>query len=181
MSEINIGEKISQIRKSKDLSVRDLSKLCGVTASMLSQIERGISNPSVNSLKSIASALNVPLFTFFTSEVSKKDMIVRKENRKKVILPGSDDVVYDVLAPDLTSDLEFAIMSLSPGSVSSSENIQHKGYEIAYLLEGEVDLYLDDEKFILYQGDSVKTPAGVKHRWENTSNSNAKVIFAVIL
>ncbi|MDO7204427.1 helix-turn-helix transcriptional regulator [Paraclostridium bifermentans] len=72
MSEVNIGEKISQIRKSKDLSVRDLSKLCGVTASMLSQIERGIANPSVNSLKSIASALNVPLFTFFTSEVSKK-------------------------------------------------------------------------------------------------------------
>ncbi|MDO7204426.1 cupin domain-containing protein [Paraclostridium bifermentans] len=68
-------------------------------------------------------------------------------------------------------------MSLSPGSVSSSENIQHKGYEIAYLLEGEVDLYLDDEKFTLYQGDSVKTPAGVKHRWENKSNSNAKVIF----
>ena len=181
MSEINIGEKISQIRKSKDLSVRDLSKLCGVTASMLSQIERGIANPSVNSLKSIASALNVPLFTFFTSEVAKEDMVVRKENRKKVILPESDDVVYHILAPDLTNNLEFAIMSLSPGSVSSSENIQHKGYEIAYLLEGEVNLYLDDEEFTLYQGDSVKISVGVKHRWENKSNLNAKVIFAVIL
>ena len=75
MNDINIGEKIAQNRKNKGLSIRDLAKLAEVTPSLLSQIERGLANPSVNSLKSIANALNVPLFTFFTSEVIKEDLI----------------------------------------------------------------------------------------------------------
>ena len=85
MSDINIGEKISLIRKKQNLSIRDLAKLAEVTPSLLSQIERGLANPSVNSLKSISSALNVPLFTFFMSEVNKEELIVRSDNRKKVI------------------------------------------------------------------------------------------------
>lgn len=181
MSDINIGEKISQIRKNKGLSIRELAQLSNVTSSMLSQIERGLANPSVNSLKSIASALDVPLFTFFTSEVVKEDLIVRKDNRKKVILPNSDDVIYEILAPGITDNFEFAIMTLAPNTSSSNGNINHSGYEIAYVLEGEVYLYLDDEEFILSKEDSVKVTAGINHRWENKSGKDAKVIFAVIL
>ena len=95
MSDINIGEKIAQYRKRKGLSIRELAKLANVTPSLLSQIERGLANPSVNSLKSIANALSTPLFTFFTSEVVKEDLIVRGDNRKKVILPGEDNVIYE--------------------------------------------------------------------------------------
>ena len=110
MSDINIGEKITQYRKSKGLSIRELAKLADVTPSLLSQIERGLANPSVNSLKAIANALSTPLFTFFTSEVVKEDLIVRGNNRKKVILPGEDNVIYEMLTPGLGDNLEFAIM-----------------------------------------------------------------------
>ena len=181
MTDINIGNKILQTRKNKNLSVRELAKLSNVTASMLSQIERGLANPSVNSLKSSASALDVPLFTFFTSEIAKEDLIVRKGNRKKVILPESENVVYEMLTPGITDNLEFAIMTLAPNTSSSNGNIHHRGYEIAYVLEGEVSLYLDDEEFILNKEDSVKITVGIDHRWENKSNKEAKVIFAVIL
>ena len=181
MSDLNIGEKIAQYRKSKDLSIRELAKMADVTPSLLSQIERGLANPSVNSLKSIANALNAPLFTFFTSEVRKEDLIVRGNNRKKVILPGADNVIYEMLTSDSEDNLEFAIMDLSPKSSSCVEHIYHNGYEIAYVLEGEVSLYLDNEKFGLKKEDSVKIPVGMKHRWENNSDKNAKVIFAVIL
>lgn len=181
MNNVNIGERISQIRQSKGISIRELAKQANVTPSLLSQIERGLANPSVNSLKSVATALNTPLFTFFTSEVIKEDLIVRSQQRKKVILPGSENVEYEVLAPDNSDNLEFAIMNLLPQSSSCNEHIFHNGNEIAYILEGEVNLYLDDEKFTLFKGDSVKVPVGVKHRWENTSDELAKVIFAVIL
>ncbi|MGL6106173.1 helix-turn-helix domain-containing protein [Romboutsia sp.] len=181
MKDIDIGKKILEIRKKQELSIRDLAKLADVTPSLLSQIERGLANPSVNSLKSISSALNVPLFTFFVSEVDKKDLIIRSNNRKKVILPGSDNVLYEILDPEDSSDLEFAIMNLSPNTSSCVGTIVHKGYEIAYILEGEVKLFLDEEEFLLYKGDSVKIPAGTKHRWENNCDSESKVIFAVIL
>lgn len=182
MSDINIGEKISLIRKKQNLSIRDLAKLAEVTPSLLSQIERGLANPSVNSLKSISSALNVPLFTFFMSEVNKEELIVRSDNRKKVILPGSDDVIYEILSPnDNSNDLEFAIMNLAPNTSSCNDPIHHKGYEIAYILEGEAVLYMDEDKFTLHKGDSVKLPVGVNHRWENQSDKESKVIFAVVL
>lgn len=181
MSDINIGEKIAQYRKNKGLSIRDLAKLAEVTPSLLSQIERGLANPSVNSLKSIANALNAPLFTFFTSEVIKEDLIVRGHNRKKVILPGADNVIYEMLTPELDNNLEFAIMDLSPKSSSCTEQIYHNGYEIAYVLEGEVNLYLDNEKFQLKKDDSIKIPVGMHHKWENDSDYNVRVVFAVVL
>lgn len=181
MSDLNIGKKIAQIRNRKNLSVRKLAELSNVTPSMLSQIERGNANPSVNSLKSIASALEVPLFTFFTSEVVKEDLIVRKDSRKKVILPKSDNVIYEMLAPGIRDNFEFAIMTLYPNTSSSNGDISHTGYELSYVLEGEATLYLDDDKFTLYKGDSVKISAGINHRWENNTNEEVKVIFAVIL
>ena len=181
MNDLNIGEKIAQFRKKQNLSIRDLAKLAEVTPSLLSQIERGLANPSVNSLKSISSALNVPLFTFFMSEVDKKDLIVRHNNRKKVILPGSDNVTYDILIPSSNDNLEFAIMNLEAKTSSCVDMIHHNGYEIAYVLEGEATLYLDEDTFILYKGDSVKVPAGTKHKWENKSTEVTKVIFAVVL
>lgn len=181
MSDLNIGEKIAKYRKSKDLSIRELAKMAEVTPSLLSQIERGLANPSVNSLKSIANALNAPLFTFFTSEVIKEDLIVRGDKRRKVILPGDNNVIYEMLMPGISDNLEFAIMDLSPKSSSCTDYIHHNGNEIAYVLEGEVTLQLDDEKFDLKKGDSVKIPVGMKHRWENNSELEGKVIFAVIL
>ena len=181
MNDINIGEKIAQCRKNKNMSIRDLAKLAQVTPSLLSQIERGLANPSVNSLKSIANALNTPLFTFFTSEVIKEDLIVRADNRKKVIIPGADNVIYEVLTPDTSDNLEFAIMDLSPKSSSCNDYIHHNGDEIAYVLEGKVNLYLDGEKFELNKEDSVKIPVGVKHKWENYTDKSARVVFAVIL
>lgn len=181
MSDLNIGAKIAQYRKSKDLSIRELAKMAEVTPSLLSQIERGLANPSVNSLKSIANALNAPLFIFFTSEVIKEDLIVRGNNRKKVILPGAENVIYEMLASGVNDNLEFAIMNLSPKSSSCIDYIHHNGYEIAYVLEGEVTLHLDDEKFELRKEDSVKIPVGMKHRWENNSDLESKIIFAVLL
>lgn len=181
MNDLNIGEKIAQYRKNKNLSIRELAKMAEVTPSLLSQIERGLANPSVNSLKSIANALHEPLFSFFTSEVIRKDLIVRASNRKKVIIPGGDDVIYEILSPGMSDNLEFAIMNLSPKTSSCREHIHHNGYEIAYILEGKVKLYLDNEEFYLNTGDSVKIPVGIKHKWENDGEYETRVVFAVIL
>lgn len=181
MSEVNIGQEISKIRKKQGLSIRELAQQAKVTPSLLSQIERGIANPSVNSLKTIASVLNVPLFTFFMSEVSHKDLVVRKDSRKKIILPGSENVVYEILLKDNDDNLEFAIMNLQPQTSSCEDYISHKGYEIAYVLEGSVNLYIDDTKLELNEGDSIKIMSRTNHRWENEYKTMARVIFAVIL
>ena len=67
MSNISLGKKILESRKIKGLNIREFSKLTGLSTSLLSQIERGLANPSLNSLRSIAEALNIPLFTLFVN------------------------------------------------------------------------------------------------------------------
>jgi transcriptional regulator with XRE-family HTH domain len=181
MNDINIGKKIAQFRKQKGYSIKDLSELSKVTASMLSQIERGLANPSINTLKTVAAALNVPLFTFFMEDEPKDALVVRPADRKKAILPseGNELITYELLSPDLKGDIELAIMTLTPLSHTSKDNFKHTGEEVAYVSKGNIVLYLNDEAIELSEGDSVKIPPNMLHRWYNPNKKDATVIFAV--
>ena len=70
MSDLNIGEKIAQYRKSKDLSIRELAKMADVTPSLLSQIERGLANPSLSTLKRLADGMGLKLRIEFVDKNS---------------------------------------------------------------------------------------------------------------
>lgn len=179
MDNIDVGEKIANIRKQKNLSIRDLAKLAEVTPSLLSQLERGLSNPSLNTIKSISKALDVPLFTFFMEEVNNKELIVRKDSRKKVIFPNNNNVVFEMLSPESITSVEFAIVKLVPNSSASDYLMSHKSQELAYVLKGKVRLYLDSDIFTLENGDSVVIPLGTNHRWENPFEEEAEVLFSV--
>ena len=65
---MEIGEKIKSLRLSRKLSLKHISEKTGFTKSVISQIERGISNPSINSLRKIAQCLNAPVAYFFDEE-----------------------------------------------------------------------------------------------------------------
>lgn len=179
MDDINIGEKILEYRKSKNFTIRDLAKLADVTPSLLSQIERGLANPSLNTLKNIGKALGVPLFTFFAAPVNTKELVIRADKRKKMILPDSENVIYELLSPDLNGSIEFALMKLTPNSHSSKELMEHDGEEAVFVLEGKIKLHLDNTTTILSSGDSVRLPRGTKHKWENPYDIDTSIVFAV--
>ncbi|MCG4471113.1 helix-turn-helix domain-containing protein, partial [Lawsonibacter sp. DFI.6.74] len=67
--------------------------------SMLSQIERGLSNPSINTLKMIAKALEVPLFNFFKENKNSEQLVVRKDKRVKLTFPENNNLMYEMLSP----------------------------------------------------------------------------------
>lgn len=181
MSEINIGKKIACLRKSKGLSSKDLAEKAHVTASMLSQLERGLTNPSINTLKTIAQALEVQLFTFFIEDQVKENLVVKPIDRKQMILPSEGDelITYELLSPDLNGDVELAIMTLTAKSHTSKDNFKHTGEEVAYVSKGNLILYLNDDEIPLSEGDSVKIPPQMLHRWYNPFDAEAIVIFAV--
>ncbi|MCM2534438.1 helix-turn-helix domain-containing protein [Neobacillus pocheonensis] len=176
MENIDIGKKVEKYRKAKELSNRELAKLAEITPSMLSQIERGLANPSIQTLKILAKALDVPTFSFFLEEKNTADLVVRTNQRKKMVI---DDLSYELLSPDFTGNLASAIMNVPPNTSSSEKLLEHKGEEVAFILEGKIRLYLNEEEHILEAGDSVKIPAYMKHKWENDFNQNAVVLFSV--
>jgi transcriptional regulator with XRE-family HTH domain len=178
MDSIELGRKIVELRNLRGFSIRQLAEKTSVTSSLLSQIERGLANPSLNTLRMIASALEIPLFSFFIEAVDTKNLIVRADTRKQIIFPA-DNAEYALLSPDLSGALEMVLMKLPPKTQSAEHPMAHTGEEVAYILQGDVTLYLADSVEVLHCGDSVKIPPGVKHKWENKDDTEVIIIFAV--
>ncbi|WP_062806334.1 helix-turn-helix domain-containing protein [Enterococcus pernyi] len=176
MENINIGKSIVKYRKIKGYSIRELARLTNLTPSLLSQIERGLSNPSLQSLKIISQVLDVPTFYFFLEEIEPADLIVRANERKKILV---HELTYELLSPDFSGEIETVLMRIPPHSRSSDVPMGHKGEEVAYIMLGTVCLVLEDETYHLNVGDSVKIPAFMKHQWLNQSEAEILVLFSV--
>lgn len=179
MEDINIGKKIAEFRKDKNMSIKELADSSGVTSSLLSQIEKGTANPSINSLRSISSALDIPLFNFFMTSIDAEELVVRADKRKKVAFSDSDKFTYELLSPDLSGAIEFALMKLAPDSQSSEDSMSHKGEEAALVLEGKVEVHLDGKIIVLNEGDSIRILPYAKHKWKNPYSQTARVVFSL--
>ncbi len=179
MDNQELGKKVAKFRNMKNLNIKQLAEKINVTSSLLSQIERGLANPSLNTLRMIASALDVPMFSFFIETVNNKNLIVRADYQRKLVFPSSENLEYSLLSPDLSGDIEMVLMKVPANSRSSQEPMGHIGEEVAYVLSGSIQLHLDTMVETLNTGDSVKIPPGMKHQWENKTDEEVTIIFAV--
>ncbi len=179
MNEVDISKNISEYRKRKDLTIKELANLIGSTPSLLSQIEKGSANPSLNTIKQISKALDVPLFNFFINDDSTENLVVRKDSRKKIMFAEDDSFAYELLTPNSQGDIEFILMKVPPKKSSSKELFSHKGEEVAYVVKGCINLHIMNSLIELNCGDSVKIPAYSKHKWENIGDVECEVVFAV--
>lgn len=178
MDDLNIGKKMQEFRTKRGMSIREVAQRTKVTPSMLSQIERGLANPSINTLKLISQALEMPMFLFFKEE-DDREMIVRRDKRKTIGQPEQADILYSLLTPDVTGNIEFCMMEIPSRSGTESVAQYHSGEEVAYVMEGPVEIMVDDAAYTLETGDSIRIPPMSVHNWINHMDSPVKVIFAV--
>ncbi len=178
MDELNIGKKVQGFRHERELTVRELSQRSGITPSMLSQIERGLTNPSIKTLKEIAQALQVPLYLFFKDDPGD-ELVVRRSQRRTIGKPQEKDTIYSLLTPGMIGSIEFCLMEVPASSESAHTAQSHAGEEVAYVLEGPVDIVVDGTEYSLETGDSIRILPQSVHKWLNPFGKTAKVIFAV--
>lgn len=130
-----------------------------------------------NTLKNIAEALHVPLFQFFKDDARGDKLIVHKGDNLIIGRVG-EEVLYKLLTPDISGAIEFCLMEIPAGTAFSDVPREHTGEEVAYIISGEVDLYLNGTVYHLADGDSVRILPMSNHRWVNHSDSEFKVVFA---
>jgi transcriptional regulator with XRE-family HTH domain len=147
------GRRLSKRRKELGFSLRELADRTQLTASFLSQVERGVTNPSLNSLQRIADALSVPLL-FFLAEDKHKSRIVRSQNRPEMKLSDSN-IMYELLTPDLSGKFEVVCGTLKPGVENIVRRLSVETEEFIIVLEGSLLVGLGDEEFILHPGDTI--------------------------
>ena len=170
-----IGERIKKLRVEQNQSASELARTAGVSKSLISQIEHGRTNPSVETVRAIASALEVPLFTLFLEDDGPHRGVVRKDERIKISLPGSD-AVREVLTPSLANEMVLALSRLGPGGTSSQIPTSHKGEECIFVLKGSVTVHIVDESYVLESGDTFCFDGRLPHRFCNETEKETEIL-----
>jgi transcriptional regulator with XRE-family HTH domain len=150
---MEIGYRLRTRRQELGLSLRELAERVGLTASFLSQIERDLTSPSLESLRKISNALEVPIF-FFLIETEDKSPVVRCSQRVELRLPDSN-LTYKLLTPDLNRKLEAFLAEREPGEEKITIPLRQHTEEFIYVLQGQLEIELSEEVYLLGPGDSV--------------------------
>jgi len=133
--------------------LRDLAERVGLTASFLSQIERDLASPSIESLRKISDALEVPIFHFLV-EPDTKSPVVRRDERAQLKLPGSN-LAYQLMTPDLNRQMEVFMAEKEPGQEKITIPLRQQTEEFIYVLQGQLEIELGEQVHLLNPGDSV--------------------------
>jgi transcriptional regulator with XRE-family HTH domain len=178
-----IGSRIRQLRKDRKLSIEQLADQSGLSIGMLSQLERGLSTPSVRSLRVLGTALAVPISWFFgpahTGDDSESEHIVRIASRRALTLTPSG-VYKQLLTPDRPGVIEIYELRLKPGGTSGPEFYSHRGEKAGVVLSGRLRLWIDNRSYLLNEGDSFRFSSERSHRFENDGQATTRLIWVVV-
>jgi quercetin dioxygenase-like cupin family protein len=194
----DLGKKIRQERSSRQMTLERFSEMTGLSKSFLSQVERGITEPSITSLKKIAKQFGFSVVNLFQNGDSansgwtydqpvqkapdvktayvERAAVVRADRRKRLCLPGSS-VVYDLMTPDMNRQIEVMYMRVKKGDRSGDEPIvDPPGEKVGLVLKGSIEFTVGGESYLLKEGDSLYYPADVPHSWYAVEGDTIEVI-----
>ncbi len=178
-----LGARVKALREAMDLSLRDLAERSGVSAPMLSQVERGETSPTLQVAARIASGLELRLSQLLRLDEDGAVSVVRRNERRK----GATAVKghrYEVLSPPMPGQrAELSRHTLAAGAATGGPGdppVHEPGSRETALVEsGQVVLACDGGRFELEAGDCVTFDADLPHHFENHGSQDA-VLLAVV-
>jgi XRE family transcriptional regulator, regulator of sulfur utilization len=176
-----LGVRIRALREAARLSLRDLALRSGVSAPVLSQVERGETSPTLQVAERIAAGLDLRLSQLLRLDEDGIVTVVRREDRRG---GGAAGHRYEVLTPPLPGQrAELSRHTLAPGAVTGGPGdppIHEPGSrETAVVQAGTVELVIDGARHALREGDAVTFDADLPHHFENPGKEEA-VLLAVV-
>lgn len=186
---ISLGSEVRQVRKARRMTLKELAAASGVSVSHLSAVERATVSPSLDVVHRIAAALKVSPDWFFARRPGAGPMerayVVRRQNRRNLnTLYGEapDEIGYAdaLLSSSIGGNFYMGIADYGPHSERPSHPMyQHDGEQHGFILEGELELQIDDETITLREGDSYSFSAKIVHNARNRTDRLCRLIWAV--
>jgi len=176
-----LGSRLREARGNRGWTLERLSEECGLSASFLSQVERGLSTLSIVSLSAICSALDLPMETLFSSSAPLDGSTARvtSADRQLLIQIGDSPVSYRYLTAQLPeAPIQELLIAEFPAACEQRDST-HEGEELGYVLEGALDLHVGGEEYHLSVGDSYRIQASEPHDYRTSKGLGAKVLMAV--
>jgi quercetin dioxygenase-like cupin family protein/KaiC/GvpD/RAD55 family RecA-like ATPase len=180
----NLGDKIRTLRKKLGMTQKELAEQVSLTPSFISQLEKNLISPSLDSLFKLSEKLNTQPIYFLTDGESGpvQKMVIKPSERKDVHLQGvkGKDVKLQLLVSDvLNRRMEPYLLAMKEGAVIDGHFYSHKGDEFAYVVEGELEVEIQDEKQLLRQGDSLYIGSTFPSKWVNIGKGDAVLLWVL--
>ena len=176
-NQLNLGKRLSDLRKRKSMTLDELSEKSGVSKSILSQIERDLSNPTVITISRIASALGENLSDFFLKiEVEDTDTIERSKETPSITSKDGLCQLNILGAGETVNWLQWYLLNMKPKGVLDSNSHGPKTFENLTVLEGEVEVDNGGSKEIIKKGDTFRFQTNKNHLIKNISKKNSQVL-----
>lgn len=169
-----MGALIRARRRQLNMTLQEVCRAAEISGGYLSQIERDFAVPTITTLSRISSALGVSL-EFFIARPKPTDCVTHSEQRQNFAIGGSD-IRYERLGAEFAGHvLSSFIMTIPPGY--RSERVTHSGEETFFVIDGSLDLSLDNDEITLKAGDSAHYKANRLHGWSNPGPAPAHVLW----
>lgn len=177
---MKIGYRIKDLRTEQRITLKDLAKNTGLTASFLSQLERDLVSPSVSSLEKIAEALNTKVGYFFETQ-KQKELVFIKRGMGKEFTDQERHISSKTLVSGLLNvKMEPFIFRLGAAAKLTKELIRPAGEKFAMVLKGKIEFFCNEEKFILEEGDSIYcTSIQMPQKAVNIGSIEAELLWVV--
>ncbi|TPJ80054.1 XRE family transcriptional regulator [Mesorhizobium sp. B2-6-2] len=170
---------IRALRKARGLTLAEIALKLGRSVGWVSQVERGLSVPSLGDLRAFASLFDVPISLFFSHDVpveQERGVVVRAGSRRSLGTSESG-LVEELLSPDLGGSFEMLRSVFAPGAELKTE-ARRPTEEAGYVASGTFEIEIDGVWHRLGEGDSFRFE-GKPFRWRNPGAEPAVVIWVV--
>lgn len=174
-----VGKDIRALRKSRSMTITELAEQLGRSLGFISQIERGLSIPSIGDLRAIAAIFDVPLSFFFgekSGNPAEAQHVVRANERRQIGTANSG-LLEELLSPDLSGSFETLRCEFFPDSELDTY-LQRDTEESGYVVSGIFEIEIEGTWHKLKEGDSFRL-AGEPYRWRNRGKKPAVVIWVI--
>jgi transcriptional regulator with XRE-family HTH domain len=178
-----LGRRLRELRLQSGMSLRALARELDISASAVSQIERGMMRPSVSRLIAFVSTIGVPLAAVFDTpdaaadgrtgqaQSSPDDRFAIRRAREIAPIQLSGGITFRRLSPVPSPDVEFFESTYPPNSISNAHGhfLKHEGYEVGTVTQGELTIDFESDVVTLAKGDSITFPCSRPHIIGNRS------------
>ncbi|MGO4852782.1 helix-turn-helix domain-containing protein [Phaeovulum sp. W22_SRMD_FR3] len=175
-----VGNDIRALRKSRGITIKELTTVLGRSVGWLSQVERGQTMPSINDLSAIAQHFGVSISFFFRSENQRPEergLIMRAADRMTL---GTTEtgLTEELLSPTLGGSFEMIKSTFAPGGDSGGMKTARASEDGGILIAGRLTLRIDDLEVLLETGDSFQFQQK-SYGWKNEGSVPAVIIWVV--
>jgi len=168
-----LGTRLRERRRELGLTLKEVADAAGLSVGFISQIERGITTPSLSSLVGVSRVLEMHISDFLAQPRGTASLTRQTERPHYAI--GGNSLTYERLSASFPGNvLRSVIIHEPPGH--RSEPIAHEGEEIFFILDGALTVEVEGERTILDVGDSIHFPSRRTHSTWNHTSAPAKIL-----